>query len=407
MRKLFNQPGRRSGMLLMICLAMLAAAACIFSVHAQCEISTNGYVYLHPYFSGRNWRTAEKELEITIPDNFCTYSLDGFSITRSDSANVAAFTTAGGNFYLSQVDFNEPSPLCLCCKPQLVFNAPAELDLSGEAIAPDSPLYLLNQTGYTYDNARLVLAGDSDSLVVLSVAGDAAQITDRQSLALTRKAHAQRVAAISGAYNESTEQDTGVYAVGSGGLIRYFPFDGTNFGAEQDLDIASGETVLCTGGGNAGTQSGAIYRWSGSAFVRDTTPAAVPVNAIGSSAAVGGNGAIFIRSQGQWQTYTSGSANYRAFGLFSHERGSAIELLDENWSYGRHVYSDRPTVIASIEPAYIEPFINNADPYIYEPASGDFSMELNLSDPDGNITVPDIRVGDTDFTADQDGALQD
>ncbi|MBD3347251.1 MAG: hypothetical protein GF401_19525 [Chitinivibrionales bacterium] len=409
-KKAFFTIGIRDAGVRLIAAALLfvAAGAFPFLSHAQCGIDSNGYVYLHPWFTGGHWTAAEKKLDpVVLPDAFCTLNPQKLTTTRSEGNNTAAFTTAGGEVYLSQVDFIPPSPMCLCCMPQLVFNEPAQLDLSGFGVAANTPVYLINQAGYTYDTVKLALAGNTDSLILITVPGDASQITNRESLALTAKGVTQTVAAIEGAFDVATSQDTGIFVLGSGGLIRYFPLLGGSVGAEQDLDISTDETVLCYSGGYAGTESGALYRWSGDSFVRDTMLSATPVRAIGNTAAVGDNGAIFIRSGDQWNAYTHGTAQYRAFSLMSHENGSGIELLDENWNHSSFIYANVSTVISSMNPAEIESYINTGDHYLYNPAIESLAVTVNLSDPDGNIQVPSVFLSTgQSLNTNQDGTLQ-
>ena len=66
-------------------------------------LDSTGYVFLHPYFAGKNWKTSfEDNIDLVLPDTLCTQQLRPlrFDIGKSIDSTLAAFSTANGGLFI-------------------------------------------------------------------------------------------------------------------------------------------------------------------------------------------------------------------------------------------------------------------------------------------------------------------
>jgi len=371
-------------------MAALLACAGLAAVEAQtCEPSTSGFVFLHPFFAGKPWMYAASTTAIAIPDGACNPKPDAFSISADAGSNVAVLVS-GGSVRIAQVNHGCSGGRCPSCFVEML--DPAALSTASIPIAATTPVHVLRQTGFTFDQVKFVVAGTSGRLFAITANGDASAITRVDTLRLAARSFAQSVRALSGALNASTGQDTALWVAGTRGLLRLFAFNGATWGTGRSFDIDSTDTVLCVGDGYAGTSSGRIYRRSGSTFVLDARPVTTALRTISAQGAAGDAGKFVLHEGSMWTQYSTGAGQVRTFGLIKTGSGSTVELLDSAWGYHSYAYRDSATRIASVTPASVQTAFSSRVPYSYN-GSSTTVVTLNLADPDSNFEVPAVAIG--------------
>lgn len=367
--------------LLVVALVPLRAAA-------QCPASENHFLFGHSWFRGTHWMRTLREHQVTIADSVCSLDIAAVSFAGADTANFAVLATRDGSVFLMRMVRRRPS--FICGLPSLTLETPRAL---GASMPLGTPFSLVNHPSYRRDSVLLAVRVGTLRIRAYTIQTATASVTDSGDITLT-DAGGQQVRAIAGDADTVGGADSGIWAVGDGGLIRHIPFDGATWGGEQTYDIAGAVSLRCIGEGYAGSDNGSVYAFDGNGFVFDERPVIQSLQAIGRRAAVGAGGAVAVHRGGQWDGYTAAATQFVAYNPVAHGNGSSIELLDTAWQYQLFTYEDTPTALQATSPAAVYSYIN-VTPYVLNADS--LELALILADPDSNQSPPAITVRSWSF----------
>lgn len=363
----------------------IAGACCLlvlFSLshlYAQCGYQDNGYIFLHPFFSGKNWLSTIFTSDV-IAGTLCEDKPVRFAVSGDPHNGGAVFTTTDDSWMLAVGPLDDGT--CLCCRPAIEYGPPVELDLP-EGISSSVPFCIYTPGNGDAGSVYLVAASAGGTLYGIEISTQTGEVAQVDSLTVSLEEE-QSITGVWGAPGNSGN-DTAVWITGSEGLVRLIQMDENRLSSEQQVTFDNDETVLCVGGGYAGTASGNIYRRDGDAFILDTAVADVPVRRVSSRLAVGDDGLVVVRRDGRWQKFTSGSSDYRYGNLTANAEGTAVELLDSEWNYTSDILFDTETSITGVDENYETGL--NSGVYKYE-EGGLHTVTVELEDADDNMALP-------------------
>jgi hypothetical protein len=369
-----------------------AAAAALgilfFAAYAfpQCNMNDNGYVFLHPAFANKNWGKAWYDsISIVLPDTLCAKKPVHYDICGPAASAVAVYSDSANALYLMKTQYRCPLPKPLCTTCILEYLDPSQLALPAVALAQNTPLYLVKSPLYGGDSVKVLVKNTQKKVVALALSTSSLAVLHIDTLATSALLAQQDIVRIQGAYDSINQRDTGVWLLGSAGLMRYFPVANGQWGSETKRDIAGvSDTVYCVYNGFAGTSSGSIYRKLGSAFVFDNQPAAYAIMGIYAGGAVGNSGIFLDYNAGSWILRTLGTAHYRYGNFINRWDGSGIELLDDQWRRSAYTYRLNPSSISATSPSSLMFWVNTGI-YQYKAASAE-NYTVTLKDPDASYT---------------------
>jgi hypothetical protein len=368
--------------------AAAALGVLFFAVFAfpQCNMNDNGYVFLHPAFANKNWGKAWYDsISIVLPDTLCAAKPVRYDICGPAASAVAVYSNSAGGLFLMKTQYWCPLPKPLCSSCVLEYFDPSQIALSGVALAQNTPLYLIKSSLYGGDSVKVLVKNTQKKVVALALSTTSLAVLHMDTLATSALLSQQDIVRIQGAYDTLNQRDSGVWLVGSAGLMRYFPIANGQWGAETKCDITGMlDTVYCVYNGFAGTSSGSIYRRSGNVFVLDNKPASAAITNIFSRGAVGSGGLFLDYTGTSWVPHNYGSADYRYGNFINRWDGYGIELLDNQWRRSAYTYRQNPSTISSTQPAALMINVNNGV-YQYS-TSQTLNYTVTLKDPDASYT---------------------
>jgi hypothetical protein len=370
------------------CVAAAALGMLFFAASAfpQCNMNGNGYVFLHPAFANKNWGKAWYDsISIVLPDTLCAAKPVRYDICGSAASAVAVYSNSADELFLMKTQYWCPQPKPLCTSCILQYLDPSQIALSGVALAQNTPLYLVKSPLYGGDSVKVLVKNTQKKVVALALSTASLAVLHMDTLATSALLSQQDVVRIQGAYDTLNQRDSGVWLLGSAGLIRYFPIANGQWGAETKCDITGmSDTVYCVYNGFAGTSTGSIYRRSGNSFVLDNKPASAAITDIYSRGAVG-NGGLFLDYTGtSWVPHNYGSADYRFGNFINRWDGFGVELLDNQWRRSAYTYRQNPSSISATQPVDLMINLNNGA-YLYNPPATR-NYTVTLKDPDASYT---------------------
>ena len=133
-------------------------------------LDNKAYILLHPYFSGKTWKTAAENIDFELPDTLKTNPAmipNSFDIGKNIDSTVAVFTTAQGDLFLMPAYFTAYFGGCL--SGGLNFGAPQKILLSGMSITGASPVYLVKDSLSLRDSVRIVVGTSSPPLCAATI----------------------------------------------------------------------------------------------------------------------------------------------------------------------------------------------------------------------------------------------
>lgn len=372
--------------------AMSVVLFAAFSVMAQGDCSpldSTGYVLLHPYFEGKNWKTSVvNTIDIVLPDTLCSQQLRParFDIGRVVDSTIAAFSTANGDLFIMKSQYFHSS---LACRDELDFLPPQKVPLTGIAFTGSTPWYLVKDTAFNLDTVKIVAGVSAQFCLVATIKTSSNSPVKIDTLYMQ---NAGTISAIHGGYNTVLMRDTCIWVTGSNGMIRRFSYKSNGWGAEIRQDISATETVLCASAAYAGTNSGKIYKLNTSqVYALDYSSSNRPINTLYPQGAIGSNGALIENINGAWRNDTIGNGNYQYANFIETPGGFGVELLDNQWRYSTFTYRDTASKILLTNPVDI--MVNNVNkttPYIYNSAKiaspKDTTIYIYIFDPDSNYS---------------------
>jgi hypothetical protein len=90
---------------ILLCFALADKA----NAQASCSaLDSTGYVLLHPYFEGKNWKkSVEDNIDIVLPDTLCSQKLRPvrFDIGKSIDSTLAVFSIANGGLFILKAQY--------------------------------------------------------------------------------------------------------------------------------------------------------------------------------------------------------------------------------------------------------------------------------------------------------------
>lgn len=355
---------------------------------AQCTLNQNSYLFLHPYFNGENWIAAAFESDLFPVEPMCSNKPLQISFQRDLSGDVSVvYTTVDHKWMLTNAPLVDNS--CICCRPTIEYTEPQQISILQElALQTDLPFHVLTRQNAAKDTVLLLVAGEDAFIYSLHVSTSSGTVGAIDSFNINPSGTQK----ISGIWGEPDNNgiDTAVWIAGSDGLIRLLPYTGGKWGTMLPVSINNSETVTAIGDGYAGCSSGIIYRRAGLSYIKENGEASSPIRMINRKIAVGDGGAVLVRQESGWKSFSLGNSNYRCANLTSDSTGTAVELLDEQWNYSMKQLYDTQTTISAIQPSEAEVGLNGGIYEYYE--NGVVTITLNLSDPDNNRSMPQPEI---------------
>jgi hypothetical protein len=369
----------------------LCAAAFVFTIlvsivpsYAVCLIDSASFVYLHPYFEGKNWKvSAFDSLDISLDSSLCNLHPKSAAMVSTRTGAECITINAAGD--VSRIHFDFSRSVCSCCRPVLSSQAPALLPI----MAQSGVIYPLRKTGGIGDTLQVAVAGASSRIFIHNIRLSTSALIKTDTLILSAPPATPAVSGIWGTSISHAIGDSGIYVTGASGVIRYFGFNGVSWSSEQVFDIANTQNVTALGGSVAGTAAGRIYQRSGATYSLVTQPVASPIIRITDKAALSENGNIIIKSASTWNPFQTSRQSLRQFNLIKTRNGSAAELLDSSWRYSSFTYSDSTTSIFNVTPPAVKVFLDTAGSYEYGGAKAE-TVSVYFKDIDSNFSVPQV-----------------
>ena len=358
-------------------------------------LDSTGYVLLHPYFAGKNWKTSVLDnINIALPDTLCSQQLRPakFDIGKSLDSTLAAFSTATGDFFLMESQYFHYAG---ACQDELDFLSPQKVSLTGITFSGTTPWYLVKDTAYNLDTVKIVFGVSGQYCLVATINSATSAVVKIDTLHLQ---NTNTISTIQGSYDNTLLRDTCIFVTGSNGMLRRFSYKPTGWGTEVRQDITATETVLCATATYAGTNSGRIYKKNAAqTYILDYSGNR-PVNTIYPQGAIGNRGAFIENISGVWRNDTLGTGNYQYANFIETPGGFGVELLDNQWKYSSFTYRDTASKIYLTSPVNI--LTNNVDntisPYLYNPTKiaspKDTTISIYISDPDSNYSDVSIAL---------------
>ncbi|HUI93828.1 MAG TPA: hypothetical protein VLX68_16415 [Chitinivibrionales bacterium] len=367
----------------------IAAALVMFFAAAfaypQCNLNDNGYVFLHPAFANRNWGKAWYDsVSIVLPDTLCAARPVRFDICGPAAGAVALYSDSANGLYLMKTQYTCPQPKPLCTTCILEYLDPLQLALPGVALAQNFPLYLVKSPLYGGDSIKVLVKNTQKKVVALALSTSSLAVLHQDTLATSALLPQQDIFRIQGAYDTLNQRDSGVWLLGSSGLMRYFPIANGQWGAEAKRDLnAVSDTVLCVDNGFAGTSSGSIYKRLGGSFVFDNQPCPnIAIRNIYPRGAVCDKGTFLDYTGTSWNAFSRDTTNYFNGNFINRWDGFGVELLDNQWHRSAYTYRLNPSSISATQPAAAKFYVNNGCYRLNQPDS----INVILQDPDASFT---------------------
>jgi hypothetical protein len=353
-------------------------------------MDSSGYIFLHPYFEGKNWKTTYENVDIVLPDTLCSQKLRPirFDIGKNIDSTIAIFSTANNDLFSMPIYFTPY--IGSCSNGEIAFGSPKKIALTGISFTGNTPFYLLKDSLYNFDSIKVVVGGSQQFLLSLLIRPGASSLVRADTL---RMQNSGTVVGISGEYSTAINRDTSIWVTGTGGMIGSFSYRRTGWGAEINRSIAGlTDTVLCARGLYAGTNMGRIYKKNASqVFTLDNSFSKKSINALYPQGAIGNGGNFVELIGGSWRLDTLGSSNYRYANFIKRSGGFGVELLDARWRYSVFTYRDSSSKILLTIPPDRFSYVNNGT-YRYPLSNQDTGMTLYILDADSNYRDIDMTL---------------
>jgi hypothetical protein len=381
---LFSRTGIRA-------IALVAALACLAGLSAapasSSLLNNQGYILLHPMFKSMPWKSTLGRLDLILPDTISNITVKSFDVSRGVDNAVAMFSVAGNGLFVMPVLHEKL--VAPCYDHALTFDPPKKVTLNGLSFSSDKPLYLIRDSLYSADSVRVVVPSSIAPLrlLVATIRIATAAVTRIDTVTLAERRTGQQVVGVSGATNETSQQDTGLWVSGSNGMVRYVPYANHRLGVEAVRDLPEA-TVTAThmNGAYAVTTQGRIFRKNpADTFFTFVVAASGALRRVYPQGAIGDNGLFKENVNNVWKTDKNfGSASYRYANFIRRPGGFGVELLDSSWAYSVFTYRDTSTRISATAPASLSTNINGLPYAITTTASQDITVMLD--DLDSNFS---------------------
>jgi len=367
------------------------ASAAMKHASASCSpIDSSGYIFLHPYFDGKNWENAYNRVDIVLPDTLCSQKIRpvAFEIGKNINSTMALFSTADGSLFTMAAHF---SPyIDPCWDGEVGFDAPKKINLSGISFSAATPFYLIKDSLYNFDSLKVIIGASNQFLLALTINAAAGSISRIDTLPLAPAGTSVR---ISGEFSSQLMRDTSIWVSGANGMIRSFSYKRTGWSSEVSRNITGlSDTVLCVNGIYAGTNTGKIYKKNASQiFTLDNSSSAKSISAIYPQGAIGKNGNFVELIGSAWRLDTLGAGNYRYANFINRSGGFGVELLDSKWQYSVFTYRDTSAKILLTNPGSVFAYVNGL-PRKYPFTNLDTGFTVYFNDPDSNYSNVDFKI---------------
>ena len=352
-------------------LILMLSLPCMVS--SQCQVEQNGFIFYHPYFSGISWGSSDN-LQISIPPAICNSDPIWVAMAGNSADAIAVFVSEAGVVSLINVNYTL-SPSCFCCKPELI---------AGDPITTDIVINTGSAPAVLQMHDTLLIASVAAPLRIAVFAFDeTGAVLSRDTINLQSTNGLQGIQTL---HLDSLER--GLWAGGSGGLIRFVPYTtGFNWSDEISFDISETESLTVVMSDFAASKRGALFTRNNDSFVSDGQLDLSIEN--GCNSWVAGDGKIAIRRNDSWKIYT-GLPDLINANLIHSDMGLVLEWINKSWNFQTRVLEDNPTRIESISPVLMEQYINGPA-YIYQSYKVE-TFTVYFQDPDSNTQLPELKI---------------
>lgn len=358
---------------------------------AQCSYTSNGFIFLHPFFNRSNWVATLFTADVDAPE-MCEMDIATLAIDQRASKGTVLFTTSDNKWYLSKAPLVDEA--CLCCRPAFYFEKPKELSLPAALqLQTAAPFALLNTQGLPSDSLYIIASSAEKAFLLhMHTASGAIGRVDTISGALPSGV------AITGIWTEhdASGVDTACWITGSKGFAALFSVKNGTIGPVTTFTAPGEPTLLCAGHGYTGAADGSIFIRNGSSLTLDSKIAGKPIRSISNTCALGDSGTIVIRQNNSWKSFVKGTGNYRYGNLTGSQSGTTIELLDDKWQYTSAVLGDTPTelLIGSLGALRNDTLPNGT--FNFKEKHATLTIPIIMNDPDSNAVIASFRVHHAD-----------
>jgi len=354
---------------------------------AQCTYTSNGFIFLHPFFNQTNWVATLYTADVDAPE-MCEMDITSLSIDKRAARGTVIFSTSDNKWHLSKAPLVNDE--CLCCRPAVFFEPPSVLSLPAALqLQTAAPFSLINTQGMPSDSLYMVVPA-ADKVFMLHLHASSGALGSVDTIAVTLPSGGS----ITGIHTEHTSSgiDTAYWITGSKGLLAAVSLNAATRGNVTHYVVPDAPTLLCAGNGYAGSSDGRIFTRSGTSFTLDTTLGTAPIRNINSRFALGDAGTVMVRRNGNWQLFVNGTASYRYGNLTSSRQGTTIELIDEKWQYTSHVLFDTPSSmrIGALGAISSDTLPNGT--YVFRNGNISPSVPITITDQDNNRVTASFRI---------------
>jgi hypothetical protein len=366
-----------------IVIALLLHTQALF---AQCGFEENGYLFMHPYFTGTSWKATNYVSNVIHMDSLCARKPVHAAASGLALQGTFVYTVADGSWMMTNGPLeNNDFP---CSRPTIDFWDPFPLTVPvTPALQPSLPFHLLRRGAADKDTVYLAAVASDGAVYCLHISIRSGKTGAVDTIFLTDRG----TSTLGGVWGEpgGSGNDTALWVGGSGGFLRMVPFTANRWGTPRSITIDNTETVTAVGSGYVGTLSGKLFKRSGDSFAAVGLQGASAIRWISGNLAVGDGGTVLVYRGGSWTSHTSGTADYRLGNLTSNDRGAAVELVDTAWKYSVLQLSDSATSISSVSPV-AQAGLNQG---VFEYSdNGIITLRVYLRDIDNNRVFPKVSL---------------
>lgn len=365
----------------MCTITLLLVLFFVCSFAGTSSVHTN-MLYQHPYFADMHWRITSDLITYKLSPGFTTLTPVKASFAENDTNSITLFSATDSKLYLMSVALK---PETEQNKAVITTRDPIESPVG----TVGSPFEIFAPGTNKIDTVFVATVLGTDKVLVHHIAIQSFTVTRVDTLAIAPPSGSYTVLALFGGPDFALTGQSGIWIIGSYGLVRYFTWNESSWGAEVVHDIDTTETITALCKEALGTASGKIYEFISNAFTYKSQPVAASIHRISTLGAVSGGGKVIKRKGTSWEPFTTvGAGNYHYFNFIARTNGSGVELLDNAWKFYVYTLEDSASTF-DIEPANVANYINNG---IYKFMEGQETVIIKLIDPDENALIPEIKL---------------
>jgi hypothetical protein len=350
------------------------------SAFADCTQQDNGFVFLHPFFSGTYWKYASDSMDITVPQQLCDSKPYRYFASGTADSSVGLIIDSTGLVSVHTAKYAQKD--CQCCRIQFLLDSPVATTLS---VSRDVAAAFIHKDN-TLDTLYFAYQRNTTSFDIVSIGRGGALIAT--STITLNNPGTRVITAINSTTSGSLQ---GFWVSGTRGLVRYIPVTTNGIGTEVVYDIGTAsatDTILYASSSSTFSTSGGVYEWSGNTLVKSTT-LSIHGN-FASHNILADNQNAFVKNGTVWNMVTDILGPLHGSNIIRSSSGVAVEYLSDNWVLNVSNVADSQSRIASVSPLSVFTYVNKGA-YSYIPSKAE-TLTVIASDPDSNTQLPEITV---------------